>query len=430
MLRSAAASWTLFFGLLLIMAGNGLQVVLLGTEATEAGFSNVTTGFVMAGYFLGIFCGSLLVPKLLDNVGHVRVFGAMAAMASAAVLVVAVLVNPVVWATMRIVTGFCFAGMYIVCESWLNDKSTNETRGQMLSLYMIISMGGIGIGQMMISTGTEDSMGLFVLASVLVSIAVVPVLLSSTGAPNFEEPERMSVRRLLQVSPLAVVGLGLNGVAVSMMFGMGAVYGLSIGLDNSEVGYFMTAPVVGALCLQYPVGRLSDRFDRRMVILGVALMGGIAAALATLFGKAEFALLLVCMLIYGGSLFPLYSLCIAHANDFLTPRQMVAAASGLVMVNGGGAVLGSPLAALSIEYLGIGSFFVMVTVLQALIAGFALFRMSQRAAVPNEAQGPFVAIPESSSALAATLNPEAEWIPTGEELAEEDDPFRDNPYVN
>ena len=135
------------------------------------------------------------------------------------------------------------------------------------------------------------------------------------------------------------------------------------------------------------------------------------------------------MLIYGGSLFPLYSLCIAHANDFLTPRQMVAAASGLVMVNGGGAVLGSPLAALSIEYLGIGSFFVMVTVLQAMIASFALYRMSRRAAVPNEAQGPFVAIPESSSALAATLNPEAEWIPTGDELTEENDPFHDNPYV-
>jgi MFS family permease len=429
MLRSAASSWTLFFGLLLIMAGNGLQVVLLGIKATEAGFSNITTGFVMAGYFLGIFSGSLLVPKLLDNVGHVRVFGAMAAMASAAVLVVAVIINPAVWAMMRIVTGFCFAGMYIVCESWLNDKSTNETRGQMLSLYMIFSMGGIAIGQMMIGIGDDDSMALFIIASVLVSIATVPVLLSSTGAPNFEEPERMSVRRLLQVSPLAVIGLGLNGVAVSMMFGMGAVYGLSIGMNNSEVGYFMTAPVVGALLLQYPVGRLSDRFDRRMVIMAVAVMGGGAAALATLFGKSQFALLLLCMLVYGGSLFPLYSLCIAHANDFLTPRQMVAAASGLIMVNGGGAVLGSPLAALSIEYFGIGSFFVMVTVLQALIAIFALYRMSQRAAVPNEAQGPFVAIPESSSAIAATLNPETEWIPSAEEQAEEDDPFRDNPYA-
>jgi len=430
MLRSAASSWTLFFGLLLIMSGNGLQVVLLGTEATEAGFSNVTTGFVMAGYFLGLFFGSLLVPKLLNNVGHVRVFGAMSALASAAVLAVAVIVNPAVWALMRIVTGFAFAGMYIVCESWLNDKSTNETRGQMLSLYMIISMGGLAIGQLMIGAGGDDSMALFILASVLVSVAVVPILLSAGSAPSLVEPERMSVRRLMQVSPLAVIGLGLNGIAVSMMFGMGAVYGLSIGMNNSEVGYFMTAPVIGALVLQYPVGRLSDRFDRRMVILSVAVMGGVAAAIAALLGKSQLALLLLCMFVYGGSLFPLYSLFIAHANDFLTPRQLVAAASGLLMVNGGGAVLGSPLAALSIEFLGIGSYFVMVTGLQAMIALFAIYRMSQRAAVPNEAQGPFVAIPESSSAMAASLNPEAEWIPSGEELIVEDDPFRDNPYIN
>jgi MFS family permease len=430
MLRSALASWTLFFGLLLIMSGNGLQVVLLGTEATEAGFSKITTGFVMAGYFLGIFCGSLLVPRMLDNVGHVRVFGAMAALASAAVLVVAALVNPLIWALMRIITGFCFAGMYIVCESWLNDQSTNETRGQMLSLYMIVSMGGLAIGQMMIGAGGENSIGLFLLASVLVSIAVVPVLLSVGKAPAFEEPERMSLRRLLQVSPLAVVGLGINGVAVSMLFGMGAVYGLSIGLNNAEVGYFMTAPMIGALLLQYPVGRLSDRFDRRMVIFGVALMGGGAAAMAALFGRADFALLLVCMLVYGGSLFPLYSLCIAHANDFLTPSQMVAAASGLVMINGAGAVFGSPMAALSLEYFGVTSFFILITIIQLMIAGFALFRMSRRAAVPNLAQGPFVAIPESSSAIAATLNPEAEWIASGDEQVAEDDPFRDNPYID
>ena len=176
MLRSAAASWTLFFGLLLIMAGNGLQVVLLGVEAKDSGFSNVVTGFVMAGYFLGMFFGSILVPKLLNNVGHVRVFGAMSALASAAVLVIALFVNPLVWAMMRILTGFSFAGMYIVCESWLNDKSTNETRGQMLSLYMIVSMGGMGIGQILVGFGGEQSVTLFLLASVMVSIAVVPIL--------------------------------------------------------------------------------------------------------------------------------------------------------------------------------------------------------------------------------------------------------------
>ncbi len=430
MLRSAAASWTLFFGLLLIMAGNGLQVVLLGIEAKTAGFSDITTGFVMAGYFLGIFLGSILVPKLLDNVGHVRVFGAMSALASAAVLIIAGFELPLLWALMRILTGFSFAGMYIVCESWLNDKSTNETRGQMLSLYMIVSMGGMGAGQMLIGFGGNSNIGLFLLASVMVSVAVVPVLLTAGSAPGFEEPERMSIRRLFQISPLAVIGLSINGVAVAMLFGMGAVYGRAIGMNNTEIGYFMTAPVLGALVLQYPIGRLSDRFDRRLVILLVALMGAVAAAAATLFNLPEFYLLLGCMFFYGGALFPTYSLCIAHANDFLTPRQMVAAASGLVMMNGVGAVLGSPLAALSIEFLGINSFFAMIAAMQALLVSVVLFRMTRRSAVPNEAQGSFVAIPESSSAVAAVLNPESEWVPVGDEINEEDDPFHDNPYIN
>lgn len=430
MLRSVAASWTLFFGLLLIMAGNGLQVVLLGTRATESGFTNIATGVVMAGYYLGIFIGSIVVPMILRNVGHVRIFGAMSALASSAVLIHAAYADPWLWALMRLVTGFSFAGMYIVCESWLNDKSTNETRGQMLSLYMIVTMAGMGAGQLMISFGAENGLGLFLMASVMVSIAVVPILITAGKAPEFAAPERISLRRLFQISPLAVIGLAINGITVSMVFGMGAVYGRSIGMTNTEVGYFMTAPVIGTLLLQYPVGRLSDRFDRRLIILVVAIVGTITVGVASSFNMSQFYMLLLCMLVFGGCLFPMYSLCIAHANDFLTPSQMVAVASGLVMVNGAGAVLGSPLAALSLEYLGTNSFFPMIAVTQLAIAVIVLIRMTRRAAVPAAAQGPFVAIPEVSSAVAATLNPEAEWIETDEAVVEAEDPFKDNPYVN
>jgi len=245
MLRSVAASWTLFFGLLLIMAGNGLQVVLLGVRSSDAGFTNITTGVIMAGYYLGLFFGSLLVPPLLNNVGHVRVFGAMSAIASAAVLIHAIIIDSTVWTLMRILTGFSFAGMYIVCESWLNNKATNETRGQMLSLYMIVSMGGLALGQMMISFDNATGIGLFLLASVLVSIAVVPILVTVGDAPEFAAPERISLRRLFGISPLAVTGLAINGMAISMLFGMGAVYAKSTGMTTSEVGYFLTAPVLG-----------------------------------------------------------------------------------------------------------------------------------------------------------------------------------------
>ena len=430
MLRSAAASWTLFFGLLLIMAGNGLQMVLLGIRSSDAGFSNVATGVMMAGYYFGLFLGSISVPKILNNVGHVRVFGAMAAIASAAVLAHVAIVDPFVWTVMRVMTGFSFAGMYIVCESWLNDQSTNETRGQMLSLYMIVSMGGLALGQLMISLGSETGNGLFLLASVLVSIAVVPILITVGKAPEFSTPEPISLRRIFQISPLAVIGLAINGMAISMVFGMGAVYGKSIGMSSTQIGYFMTAPVIGAMLLQYPVGRLSDRFDRRKVILGVSSTAAIILLIAWQFGLDQFSLLLLCMLLFGGFLFPMYSLCIAHANDFLAPSQMVAVASGLVMVSGAGAVAGSPLAAVCIEFLGVNSFFPLMATAQVATTIVVIIRMTRRASVPTEAQGPFVAIPEAAGAIAATLNPESEWVLSDEEVAEAEDPFKDNPYVN
>jgi len=430
MLKAIISTWTLFFGLLLISAGNGLQVVLLGTRAPEAGFSNIATGIVMSGYFAGIFAGSIIVPHILARVGHVRVFGAMSAIASAAVLLHVVFLDPFVWTGMRFASGFSFAGMYIVCESWLNEKATNETRGQLLSLYMITNMAGMAAGQLMISLGEEGSAGLFLLASVMVSIAVVPILITASAAPSFEAPERISFRRLVQVSPLAVVGMVLVGIVISMVFGMGAVYGRNIGLDNTQVGYFMTSITLGTLALQYPVGRLSDKFDRRVVIFGVTVIASIAIGIASLFDADQFGFLLIMMLIFGGLVFSLYSLFIAHANDYLAPSQMVAMSSGLLMVNGAGAVIGSPLAALVIEIVGTRGLMPTIASFLFLLAGFVLFRMRMRSAVPAEAQGAFVAIPDASSGVAVNLSPEVEWVMDQEEDDDENDPFKNNPYVN
>ena len=430
MLKAIISTWTLFFGLLLIAAGNGLQVVLLGTRAPEAGFSNIATGIVMSGYFAGIFAGSIIVPHILARVGHVRVFGAMSAIASAVVLLHVVFLDPFVWTGMRFASGFSFAGMYIVCESWLNEKATNETRGQLLSLYMITNMAGMAAGQLMISLGEDGSAGLFLLASVMVSIAVVPILITASAAPSFEAPERISFRRLVQVSPLAVVGMVFVGIVISMVFGMGAVYGRNIGLNNTQVGYFMTSITLGTLALQYPVGRLSDKFDRRVVIFGVPVIASIAIGIASLFGADQFGLLLIMMLIFGGLVFSLYSLFIAHANDYLAPSQMVAMSSGLLMVNGAGAVMGSPLAASVIEIFGTRGFMPTIAGFLFLLAGFVLYRMQMRSAVPAEAQGAFVAIPEASSGVAVNLSPEVEWVMGQDEDDDENDPFKDNPYVN
>ena len=429
MIRSVIASWTLFFGLLMISAGSGLQNVLLGTRAPEIGFSNIATGFIMSGYFVGIFFGSIIVPYTLATVGHVRVFGAMSAIASAAILIHVAFSEPFIWALMRLASGFGFAGMYIVCESWLNDKATNETRGQILSLYMIVNIGGMGLGQLMIGLGETGGVGLFLLTSVLVSIAVVPILITVNAAPNFETPDRLGFRRLIQVSPLSVVGMAVCGLIISMLFGMGPVYGRNLGLNNTEIGYFMTSIMVGTLLLQYPVGRLSDKFDRRVVILGAASTGALCISIASLFDAGQFALLLIFTMIFGGLTFSLYSLFIAHANDFLPPSQMVAMSSGLLMVNGAGAVVGSPFAATIIEFLGSRSFMPTIAIILVGLSLFILIRMRLRDSVPTEAQGPFVAFPENVTGVATGLNPEAEWTDTVENGIA-NDPFKDNPYVN
>ena len=429
MIRSVIASWTLFFGLLMISAGNGLQNVLLGTRAPEIGFSNIATAIVMSGYYAGIFLGSIVVPGILSQVGHVRVFGAMSAIASAAVLMHVALGHPILWALMRLASGFGFAGMYIVCESWLNDKATNATRGQLLSLYMIVNMGGMGLGQLMIGLGETGGVGLFLMASVMVSIAVVPILITVNAAPNFEAPDRLGFRRLLQVSPLSVVGMAISGLIISMLFGMGPVYGRNLGLNNTEIGYFMTSIMVGTLLLQYPVGRLSDKFDRRVVILGAASSGAVCIAIASFFGANQFLPLLIFTMIFGGLTFSLYSLFIAHANDFLPPSQMVAMSSGLLMVNGAGAVVGSPFAATIIQVLGSRFFLPAIALILVCLSIFVVIRMRLRDAVPQEAQGPFVAFPKTLTSVAAGLNPEAEWTDTTEDDAA-NDPFKDNPYVN
>jgi MFS family permease len=429
MFHSLISSWTLFFGLAMIMIGNGLQLVLLGLRADQAGYSTLMTGVMMGGYFLGLFLGSLAVPKFLSRVGHIRIFGALASLASAAVLLHLVLEQPLIWALMRLVTGLSYAGMYIVVESWLNEKSTNETRGQMLSVYMIITWGGMGLGQLLAGSDDGQSAMLFLLASVLVSLAVVPILLSAAKAPDFSEPERISLRRLWQISPLAMAGMFLQGLSVAMLFGMGPSFGRQIGLSAAEVSVFIASATVGVLLLQYPLGRLSDRTDRRLLILGSSVVAFVIAGLAVLASGASFYLLLLFMTLYGGLNLTLYSMFIAHANDYLTPRQMVSTASALLMVNGIGAVLGSPLVAMMMELFGTLAYFAMLGFSNLLLIGFVLVRIRARAAVPTEAQGPLVAFPEAGTAVAASLNPEAAWLEAENSPADED-ALADNPYLS
>lgn len=323
-MRSALlSSWTLFFGIFLFMAGNGLQGALLGNRAEELSFGDLVTGFIMSGYFAGFLLGSTLVPKLVSNVGHVRVFGALAGMASSSILVHTIFENSVIWMVMRLVTGFAYSGMYIIAESWINDKASNDTRGSLLSVYMIVTMSGLILGLLLLSSGNPASADLFILVSVLVSIAVIPILMTAAKVPDIQEPESVSVYRVFNVSPLAAVGIFMQGLTSAMIFGMGAVYATKLGLSLTEISFYMSAVMLGALLLQYPFGKLSDVMDRRTVIVIVQTLATLVAVIAYYTEDLPFYMLLVVAALYGGVHTPLYSLFIAHANDFLTPRQII-----------------------------------------------------------------------------------------------------------
>lgn len=405
-------SWPLLFGLGLLMIGNGLQLSLVGIRASLEGFPAAVTGLVMSGYYLGFLFGSVFTPKILANVGHVRVFAALASLASSAALIYVVFVDPFVWGAMRFMTGFAFAGLYIVCESWLNDAATNETRGQLLSVYMIIMMGGMALGQVFLNVADPGGYALFIFVSVLVSLSLIPMALTANPAPNFTASTRLKLKELYNISPLGVVGMCAQGVIGGAFYGMAAVYGDNIGLSVAQISSFITVSIMGGVLLQWPVGRLSDKFDRRMVLMVTTMLSGGAALLAMYAGETDnFLLFLSAVALFGGFSVPLYSLCIAYTNDYLEPDKMVAASSGLMFANGIGAIFGPLIVGQFMTFLGSMIFFAWIAGAHIAIGLFAIYRMQINRAVPMEDQGTFVAMPVRAGAAVATLNPETEeWV--------------------
>jgi len=398
-------SWALLLGMAFIMLGNGLQGSLLGVRAMIEGFSVSVTGLVMSGYFLGLVAGSIIVPKIIRRVGHVRTFGALASLASVSILVHLVLIDPWVWWVMRVCTGFAYAGLYIVTESWLNDAAENETRGQLLSLYMLITLGGMAGGQFMLNISSPEDITLFILISVLVSIAVIPILISAARTPAFESTESVSVMQLFRVSPLGVFGIFGSGMASGSIFGVGAVFATRAGFSIREVSFFMGCLILGAILLQFPIGWLSDKLGRRKIIVLTCFLGALvffALSAAALRGGALYLLIALA----GGLTLPLYSLCIAYTNDHLNASQMVAASGALVLANGLGASLGAPTTAFVMDFVGPEGFYQSIGFALTLICLFAVWRATRRQAIDLEQQGEFVAV--APTPLSAAFNPELE----------------------
>lgn len=397
MIKVLAQSWPLLLGVMLLMVGNGVQGSLLGIRGAYEGFTTFELSVVMSAYFVGFLGGSRVAPEMIRRVGHVRVFSALGSMISALLILYPLMVDWAAWSVMRVLIGFCFSGIYVTSESWLNNTASNETRGQALSLYMIVQMLGIIASQGLLSLGDPTGYALFIIPSILVSLAFMPLLLADTPAPTFDTIQPMSFRALFRISPLGCVGMLLTGGVYSAMFGMASVYGAMSAMTIGQIASFVAAMYVGGLLFQYPVGWISDRLDRRVLVLWLSVAGAVVMAVATVI-RLPFTFELIVALLLGGIINPLYSLLIAHTNDFLTKEEMPAASAGLIFLNGFGAIFGPLSLGWIMQQVGAKGYFLFIGLLFSALAGYVGWRMTRRAGPVHT--GGYTGLTPTASSLA------------------------------
>ncbi len=395
------SSWSLFTGMIFLMVSNGLLVTLLTLRAGGLGFSESMIGLMQSAYPVGSLLGCLIAPRLIMRVGHIRIFAAFASVASAAVLVHLVTFDPWSWGAMRLLTGFCFSGLYIVAESWLNGSASNESRASLLSVYFIIQTGGVMIGQLLLNLSSPEGILLYIVASILISFSLVPMLVSTSATPLYELPERISFQELFRLSPMGLTGSFLNGIAQTALYVALALYGSAIGLSSGAIGGLIGFMTLGGMLFQFPLAKLSDRLDRRMVIVGApGLAIPVCFILAILENPANNSVLLYAMVaVLGGLTLPLYSICMAHMNDHLKPGQVVSASGTLVLVLAVGMTFGPTLGAFAIAHYGPEGLFYLLAATSAMTVMTALFRLWSG---QTRTQSPITAV-----ALTANLSPEA-----------------------
>ncbi|MGR3463258.1 MFS transporter [Limimaricola sp.] len=377
MIQVLGSSWALLLGMFMLMIGNGLQGTLLGLRGEVEGFTTLEMSIIMSAYFAGFLFASRYAPKMIRRVGHVRVFAALGSTISAVLILYPALTEPWAWTLGRVVIGFCFCGVYITAESWLNDAASNDSRGKALSLYMIVQMAGIVMAQYLVTLGDVSGYILFIIPSVLVSMAFAPILLSVSPAPVFTTTKPLPIKQLIEASPLACMGMFLLGGVFAAQFGMSAVYGARAGLTVPQISLLVSITYIGALVAQFPIGWLSDRIDRRWLILGLSGLGG-AAALTAFLIPGQVTLILVSAALVGGTSNPLYALLIAYANDYLDREDMAAASGGLLFINGVGAIAGPLVVGWMLDNVGAHGFWGFVAVLLLGLASYAGWRMLRR----------------------------------------------------
>ncbi len=416
MISTLASFLALYTAVFSMLMGMGLLGTLLSLRMTTGGLSPLATGTIQAAYYIGLVIGALSCQRLVQRVGHIRTFAALAAITTATVMLHGLYFSAPFWALLRLITGIANTGLFMVIESWLNERTAPDARGRVFSLYMMLSYLGIGIGQLMLNFGNGQGNGSFFLAGILLSLCLVPVSLTRAISPEMPEPSRFRLTALLRKTPLGILGCFAAGLINSSFYAMGPVFAHAIGLTVSELSLFMSAAVFGGLALQWTIGGISDRFDRTIVLPVLAAMICGMAILVILAAAASFSLLLVAMVLYGGIGFTLYPVAVARGHDLFEPGQVVAVSSGLLLGYGLGASIGPVLAAATMSIAGTPyGLFVFVALVAGTYAALSLWLRTLEAVaiVAVEDQGVFVPM-KRTSPVAMVIDPRAEPEPLEE----------------
>lgn len=390
------AAWGLFAALTLLMVGNGLIGVLIGVRSEMEGFNTTVTGLIMASYFAGFLVGSRVTPQIMARVGHIRVFAGLCSVVAATALMHALVVSPATWVLLRLVFGFAMAGLYVVVESWLNDMVSNANRGRVMAVYMVVSMGGLGFGQLLIGFGDALSPALFIVAGALMTLAVAPISLSINDAPFFELPPKARYRDLWDQAPLGVVTAVGAGIANGALIAMASVYATQVGLTAGRTGVFVAAAAIGSVVMQWPVGHMSDAIGRRQSILLVSLGAVVVGVVAPGLDPAGWALV-GAMFLLGGLSYPMYSLALSHVVDVLPPGQAVTGSVAVVFLTGIGSIFGPLTTSVAMETIGPDGFFWAIAVVHLTIGVYGLARVARRPVIEDETVEPWLPVPARST---------------------------------
>ncbi len=402
-----ASVGSLLFSVAILLTGNGLQSTLISVRANLEDFSTLTIGLLQSGYFAGFVAGCIVCPHIVRRVGHIRAFAVMASSASVSALMHVLLIHTFTWWLLRVSTGFCLAGLFMVAESWLNERAVNQNRGRILSVYFMVNMGSIALGQLFLMLADPKEFILFVAVSILISLALVPVTLTTAMAPAPIQNARLHFRRLFNVAPLGVAGCLAVGLANGAFWGLAPVFIQDAGLPISTISFFISLVIVGGIISQWPLGKLSDQYDRRRVMTAMSFLAVLSGLALAASGVLLPGALLYLAFTHGAIIMPLYAISIAHVNDFADPKDFLETSGGLLFFFGMGAILGPLLASLVMEYFGYWTLFLFTATVHAILGLYGIYRISRRAPVPIGEQSEYVPVPRSSP-VAFGLHPDVD----------------------